>query len=155
MRTFAFFGRPLALPAVETPVRAATRDPSAWHHGAYVTVRLAAPLSALRVHTAGRSYPGRPGSGERGAWILIGDVIKSSGELADSRSLPTRNAKSMVAFTHTSEARLGFGTVLNIGLASAKFGGSGGEFQGEFVAGPPIRFTPLAGKLWHGSAAYA
>jgi hypothetical protein len=61
----------------------------------------------------------------------------------------------MVAFTHTSEASLVANTVLNIGLASAKFGGSGGEYQAEYVSGPTIRFTALAGKHWHGGSGNA
>ena len=87
--------------------------------------------------------------------MLIGDVIYTASELASSRSLPAGNTRSMTAFTHTSEARLSPGTILNIGLASAKFGGGGGEFQAEYVAGPAITFLPLTGKHWHGRAGSA
>jgi hypothetical protein len=87
---------------------------------------------------------------QEGAWILIGDVIHTSSALASSRSLPVNNPQSMTAFTHTSEASLAAGTILNIGLASAKFGGVGGEFQAEYVSGPTIRFTPFVDKIWHG-----
>lgn len=61
----------------------------------------------------------------------------------------------MTAFTHTSEATLAAGCVLNIGLASAKFGGFGGGFQAEYVSGPEIQFKPLAGKHWHGKTGHA
>jgi hypothetical protein len=154
MPTFALFGKSVDLQAVPAAM-ASTRDPDAWLHRRYLTVRLTAPLDALRVHTAGRSFPGRDASAEAGAWVLIGDVIQSSGDLADTRSLPTTNPSSMVAFTHTSEALLASGTVLNIGIASAKFGCTGGEFQGEYVGGPVIVFKPLAGKHWHGMAGRA
>jgi len=152
MPTFSFFGKSINLPAVLVSAKAATRDQSAWQAGMYTTVRLVERLLALRVHTAGRVFPGRQASGEAGAWILIGDVIQTSVGLANSRSLPTNDPRSMVAFTHTSEANIAVNTVLNIGLASAKFGGMGGEFQAEYVSGPTIQFTPLTGKHWHSRA---
>lgn len=86
---------------------------------------------------------------------LIAEIVLTSAGIADSRSLPVRNAHSMVAFRNTSEAYVKTGTVLNFGLASAKFGGSGGGFQAEFVSGPPIIFTPLHGKEWHSIAGNA
>jgi hypothetical protein len=61
----------------------------------------------------------------------------------------------MAAFTHVSEAVMAAGTVLNIGLASAKFGGAGGGFQAEYVAGPRVVFKPLSGKSWHGAVGRA
>jgi hypothetical protein len=61
----------------------------------------------------------------------------------------------MVAFTHTNEATLPAQVVVNVGLASAKFGGWGGGFQAEYVSGPAIQFTPLLGKRWHGRAGIA
>lgn len=155
MSVFSFFGKSVDLPGVLVSPKAMTRDQSAWQHSMYATVRLTGRMSALRVHTAGKAFPRRQASSEEGAWILLGDVIQTSAGLANTRSLPTSNPGSMVAFTHTSEAHLAIGTVLNIGLASAKFGGAGGEFQAEYVAGPTIRFIPLAGKHWHGSAGQA
>ncbi len=155
MPTFSFFGKSVNLPAVLVSNKATTRDPSAWQYGMYTTVQLTGRLTALRVHTAGRTFPGRQASDQMGAWVLIGDVIQTSTDLANSRSLPTVNPRSMVAFTHTSGARLATNTVLNIGLASAKFGGTGGGFQAEYVSGPTIQFTPLAGKHWHGGAGHA
>ena len=154
MPTFALFGKSVDLQAV--PVAPAiTRDKAAWLHERYMTVRLTAPLEALRVHTAGRSFPGRDASAEAGAWVLIGDVNQTSGNLASNRSLPTTNPRSMTAFTDTSEALLAPGTVLNVGIANAKFGGAGGGFQGEYVSGPSIVFKPLSGKHWHGSEGHA
>lgn len=150
MATFSFFGKSIDLPATLVATHAKTRDESAWQHGRYSTVQLLTPLEGLRVHTGGRAFPGRQASGESGAWILIGDVIHTSSALAGSRSLPVDDPQRPVAFTHTSEAFLGVATVLNIGLASPKFGGKGGEFQAEYVSGPPIRFVPLSGKHWHG-----
>jgi len=155
MATFSFFGKSIELPATLSIERASTRDSTAWQHGQYSTVRLLGPVEVLRVHTDGKSYPGREASGEAGAWVLIGDVIQTSGDVADSRSLPTANPRSMVAFTHTSEGHLRPDTVLNIGLASPKFGGVGGAFQAEYVSGPAIIFVPLTGKRWHGSSGVA
>jgi hypothetical protein len=155
MTTFSFAGKTVDLPAVPVSPKSATRDPTAWQFGRYVTVRLVSPMSALRVHTNGRSFPGRQGSAATGAWLLVGDIVQTASELADSRSLPIENPKSMVAFTGTSEANISALSVLNIGLASAKFGGSGGEFQAEFVSGPLIQFSPLKGKHWHGRAGNA
>lgn len=154
MPTFSLFGKSVELQA--TPATTArTCDESAWLHRRYLTIRLSARTKALRVHTAGRTFPGREPSNEAGAWLLIGDIIQSSSQLASSRALPTANPNSFVAVTHVSEAVLGPGTLLNIGIASAKFGGSGGEFQAEFVAGPPITFKALAGKRWHGAVGSA
>jgi hypothetical protein len=120
--------------------------------GEYLTVQLTKPISGLRVHTEGRAFPPvrEFGSAQAGVWILIGDVIQTSVELAGSRSLPVNDPSSMVAFTHTSLAKVQAGSILNIGLASRLFGGSGGEYQAEFISGPPIEFVPLAGKHWHG-----
>ena len=155
MAMYSFFGKSVDLPAALGASRAKTRDPGAWLYGQYVTVRLLASIRALRVHTEHREFPGRLASGESGAWILIGDVIQTSSELASSRALPAVDPTSMVAFTHTSEAHLLPGTMLNIGLAAQKFGGAGGGFQAEHVFGPAIRFTPLTGKHWHSRAGHA
>lgn len=155
MAVFTFFGESVDLPAIALSARAKTQDETAWLHGRYVTIQLSRPIEALRVHTRGKAFADRPASTEAGAWVLIGDVIQTSAELADSRSLPGKNARSMVAFTHTSTARLCPHTVLNIGLASKKFCGEGGGFQAEYISGPRIEFTPLAGKHWHGAAGNA
>ncbi|MET0335242.1 MAG: hypothetical protein ABW190_13295 [Rhizobacter sp.] len=155
MATFKFFGHSVDLPATELATRAQSTDDSAWLFGQFVTVQLLKPMEALRVHTNGKAYPDRPASAEAGAWVLIGDIIQTASELADSRSLPGRDPRSMVAFTHTSMARLSPNTVLNIGLASQKFSGQGNGLQAEYVSGPLIAFTPLTGKHWHGVAGNA
>ena len=154
MPTFSLFGKSVELSATPAPI-ARTRDETAWLNRRYLTVRISQTTEALRVHTAGKSFPGREASNEAGAWLLIGDVIQASGQLASGRALPTANPIGFTAFTHVSEAILAPGTVLNIGIASAKFGGAGGEFQAEYVEGPPIRFRPLAGKHWHGQSGRA
>lgn len=136
METFWFSGKSINLPAVTVHPTAESRDKSPWLDGIYTTVKLIAAVDGLRVHTGGKGYPGRQGSHETGAWILIGDVIGTSGQIADSRSLPTSNPSSMAAFTQTSEAVLAAGTIVNIGRASALFGASGGGFQAEYVSGP-------------------
>jgi hypothetical protein len=155
MAQFSFLGRSIDLPAVQLSLKAITRDRTAWQDGQYITVRLIHTVSALRVHTNGRSFPGRDASAEPGAWVLVGDVIHTASTIADTRSLPVQNPTSMVAFTHSSEASIAANTVLNIGLASAKFGGSGGGYQAEYVSGPAMRFTPLVGKHWHGRSGNA
>ena len=155
MATFPFFGRSIDLAAKLAATRGSSRDESAWLHGQYTTVELLKPLQALRVHTNNRAFAGREASREAGAWVLIGDVVQTSSEIADSRSLPTSIPQSMTAFTHASEAYLSPNTVLNIGLASAKFGGMGGAFQAEYVSGPPIQFKLLVGKHWHGKSGTA
>jgi len=155
MPTFSMFGQSLDIPAIAQHPKAITRDESAWQGHCYLTIRLTAAMEALRVHTKGKDFPGRKASPEAGAWVLIGDVIQTSSELANSRSLPTNNPHSMTAFTHVSEANLFAGCVLNIGIASAKFGGSGGGFQAEYVSGPPIQFKSLVDRHWHGRAGNA
>ena len=154
MPIFSVFGKPVELLATPALV-ARTRDETAWLHRRYLSCRLWGTTEALRVHTAGKAFPGRDASNEAGAWLLIGDVIQTSGQLADSRALPATNPHGFTAFTHVSIAILGPGTVLNVGIAAAKFGGRGGELQAEYVAGPPIIFKTLHGKYWHGSFAHA
>jgi len=95
MASFVFLGKALDLPAVKMPTNVATREPTAWQSGNFVTVRLTHPISALRVRAN------------------------------------------------------------NVGLASAKFGGSGDGLQAEYVGGPPMQFTPLRDKHWHGGSARA
>jgi len=155
MARFLVAGRAIDLPAIPVTRPAPSRDPSAWELGAYTTVQLVEPVDALRVHTDGRAYPGREASASAGAWLAIGDVVQTSSQLANSRSLPTDDPTSMIAFTHVSEVTVPENCILNIGFASAKFGGLGGGCQAEYVSGPAIRFTPLEGKRWHGRAGRA
>lgn len=149
MAKFFFGGVVVDLPAVPIWPKSPSRDPSAWMHGDYSTVRLLSPVAGVRVHTGGRAYPGREASSEAGAWVALGDVIESSSAFASSRSLPTDNPSSLVAFTRIAEVTLAPQIVINVGLASPKFGGSGGGAQGEYVSGPPLHFQPLRGKYWH------
>jgi hypothetical protein len=153
MTRFVFGNKSIDLPADAVRPSAPSRDATAWQTGHYTTVRLFHPIRGLRVHTSGRSYPDRPPSNAEGSWILIGDVIQTSTQIAYSRSLPGKLPQSMVAFTHVSEVSLAPGTVLNIGLASAKFSGEiggGGGFQAEHVSGRSPQFRVLGGNYWHG-----
>lgn len=155
MAQFNLSGTLLSLPAVQISPVAISRDKSAWAGLRYITVRLLSAVEGLRVHTDGRSYPDRPGSAAQGAWVALGDVILTSAQMASSRSLPTNDPRSMAAFTHTGIAILPAQCVINLGLASAKFGGAGGGIQAEYVSGPAFTFKPLAGKHWHGRAGMA
>jgi len=155
MAKFFFGGTALELPAVAVWPKSQSRDPSAWMHGLYSTVRLLSPVDGIRVHTGGRAYPGRQASSEEGAWVALGDVIVSASAFASSRSLPTDNPSSLVAFTRIAEVVLAPQCLINIGLASPKFGGTGGGAQAEYVSGPPLQFTPLGSKYWHNRVGHA
>ena len=158
MTRFVFGNKSIDLPAATVRPVASSRDANAWWAGQYATVRLFQPIRGLRLHTSGRSYPDRPASNAEGSWILIGDVIQTSSQIAQSSSLPGKLPQSMVAFTHVSDVSLAAGTVLNIGVASAKFSGEvggGGGFQAEHVSGPWPQFHVLAGNYWHGNAGAA
>jgi hypothetical protein len=155
MAKYFFLSTVIELPAVPVWPHAQSRDATAWLHGLFSTVVLLSPVEGIRVHTDGRSYPGRPGSSEQGAWVALGDVIVAAPDLANSRSLPTTNPQSLVAFTRIAEVLLQAQCVLNIGLASAKFGGAGGGAQAEYVSGPPLQFAPLHGKYWHHRVGHA
>lgn len=155
MAIFSVGGRQIDLPAVVVRPNAASSDRTAWLDGVYVTLRLTGPVAGLRVHTDGKEYPGRKASALPGAWVAIGDVIGTSSELASSRSLPAADPQAMTAFTHVAEVGLPAQCVVNVGRASAKFGGRGGGFQLEYVSGPRFTFRPLADKHWHGRAGTA
>lgn len=155
MANFIIAGRSIDLAASLVAPQAVSKDPNAWAMGQYATVRLLAPTEALRAHTNGRAYPGRLASGSTGSWVALGDVIQTSGSFASSRSLPTDNPSSATAFTHVNSVVIPAGTVINIGVASALFGGRGGHFQGEYVSGPSLQFRPLTGKHWHSKFGHA
>jgi hypothetical protein len=155
MATFFVAGTSIELPGIPVWPKAQSRDPDAWILKTFSTVLLHSPVEGIRVHTDGRSYPDRPGSLEEGAWFALGDVILGSGEFASSRSLPTRNPKSLVAFTRMADVLVPSQCVLNIGLASPKFGGLGGGVQAEYVSGPPLHFGALRGKYWHDHVGHA
>jgi hypothetical protein len=152
---FTFSGKSIELPAREVTPTCASFDPTAWISGSHLTVRLLETVHALRVHTNGRAFSDREPSHAAGRWILFGDVVLTSSQLADSRSLPTYDVASVAAFTHISEAKLVRDVVLNIGLASEKYAGRGGGFQAEYVRGPEIQFELLTGKMWHSRAGFA
>ena len=146
MASFTFLGRTLDLPAVQAPENVATREPTAWQSGHFVTVRLVEAIPVIRVHANGNSFPGHYSSPKQGAWVLIGDVGQTSSSLMGSQRLTARNSQSTVAMGQTSEAYVPANTILNIGLASAKFGGSGRELQAEYVGGPAMDLDSLADK---------
>jgi len=141
MARFFIGGQPIDLPAVQL-VRGSTRDTRAWMHGQYSTVRLLSSVEGVRVHTNGRSFPGREASHAIGAWIAIGDVIQSSQEFEDSRALPG-------SFTHLGWALIPEQAVINVGLSGPLFGACGGGFQAEHISGPLVRFNQARGKVWH------
>jgi hypothetical protein len=148
MPRFLLAGGAIEFPARHVASRARSGAPDAWVGGHWLTVQVQATTPALRVHTAGRSFPGRPASHAAGAWVAIDDVILTAADLRSSRALPG-------VFTHTSEVLIVAGTVVNIGFASALFDEAGGGAQAEYVGGPLFRFTALPGKYWHGRAGTA
>lgn len=155
MARFFVAGKFIDLPGIPIHPKSPPSDITDWELGAYVTVRLLAPVSGIRAHTNNRSFPGRDPSKSIGAWVALGDVIQTSSELAGTRSLPTTNHTSMVAFTHSNEVTIPAQCVVNIGLASPKFGGVGGGFQAQYVSGPAFVFIPFHGKYWHGHSGNA
>jgi len=146
MSTFVVSGRTIDLQAVAHP-HIVTRRTNAWLQGGYVTVQLLAATEALRVHTGGRSFPGRPASNLEGAWYAIGDVIETSSQHVQSRALPG-------AFTQVATVTLPPGAIINIGFCSPLFVGFGGGAQAEHVGGPSVQFKPLP-NVWHSRAGRA
>lgn len=143
MGLFVLSGRAINLPAFQVTPQAKTRDIRAWQSGQYVTVRLCEPVKAVRVHTNSKAYPDRVPSAAAGAWVALDDVIQTSGDLVQSRALPG-------PFTHVGEALLPVHCTVNVGLCAPLFGHTGGGIQAEYVSGPAIQFTQIAGKYWHG-----
>jgi len=140
------------LPAVAIGMRP-TRDGNAWL-GPYHTVRLVAPLDALRVHVgAGEGAATADGvhlvsgAGLRGRWYAIGDFVQPYAEYIASRALPrtpTRYGK-ISFFTQAALATFQAGTILNVGRAAGLFGHPGGGEQAEFLEGPAPRLQELPG----------
>lgn len=130
------------LPAFRVTPQAKTGDARAWQLGQYVTLRLFEPVDGIRVHTNGRSHPGRLPSAAAGAWIALGDVIQTSGDIVRSLALPG-------LFTHVGSALLPVNCTVNVGVCAPLFGYTGGGIQAEYVCGPAIQFTQIAGKYWH------
>ena len=127
------------LPATPVPQRP-TSAADAWL-GTYRTVRLTAPIEALRVHV-GAGVAASPhkhlatGAGLHGRWFAIGDVVQTYGQYRASRALPGH-------FTEVAIATLAAGTILNVGRCSPLFGHQGGGDQIEIVEGPAPAFRPL------------
>ncbi|RYF47902.1 MAG: hypothetical protein EOO27_36525 [Comamonadaceae bacterium] len=149
MKIFNFLGGiPLLLPAV-VEARGKTADRWAWcPWNGYQTVRFVEPYEALRVHTHGKAYPGRAASSATGRWVVLGDIIQTSGELADSLALPTSNPNAKTAFTGQGFAVIPINAILNIGVIAPMFGGRGGGVQGEYVGGPRLTFKQLPDNDW-------
>lgn len=130
------------IPAVAVaPVQ--TGASNAWGPLGYTTVRLVAPLPALRVHTrAGVAAATQPalagGAGTFGRWFAIGDVILTRDQYKAAHALPA-------GFTHQDDWLLPTGTVLNVGIAGPLFGHRGGALQAERLSGPEPTRTALKG----------
>jgi hypothetical protein len=137
MTNFLACGRTIDLPAIHYP-RRASKDALAWLNSEWVTIRLTELVGALRVHTDGRRVDLRSASpsSAAGSWILIGDVIHTSSQIVQGRSLPG-------PFTKASGVEVLPGTILNIGISGPLFGKSGGSWQAEHVSGPEMRFSHL------------
>lgn len=144
MAAFAVAGQVIYIPAIRAALKP-TSQPSAWLNGDWITVQTTEDIQGIRVHTNGRDLPAtatnafRPASGAQGAWVAIGDVILTSGEMVDQSALPG-------AFTHVAEAVIPSGCVINIGFNGPVLAGSGGGTQAEYVSGPPFKFTQLRAK---------
>jgi hypothetical protein len=137
-------GSGTVLPAVQIPT-AATSALNAWE-GGYATVRLTAPIEAIRVHlnggVAASSRPELVGAGPFGRWFAIGDVIQTYGEYRATRALPAH-------FTHVAIATLLPGTVVNVGRCAPLFGHEGGGEQVEYVLGPWPQVRQLEASWSH------
>ena len=149
-------GKCIDLPVSFLPM--APSDRSAWLHAKWVTAKVFSPIEGVRVHTNGRSFHGRPASGSSGRWVALSDetIIATSGEIASTLSLPKSPGDPQPNFfTHASRVVIPAFCVLNIGIASALFGGTGGGWQAEILGDLRPQFQPLTGKTWHGSSGNA
>ncbi|MGC2813089.1 MAG: hypothetical protein WA303_22320 [Bradyrhizobium sp.] len=147
MARFIISGKSIELPA--NRISQAKSDEACWRGGAFVTIRFNREFhEAIRVHTGGRGFPDRSASPLEGKWVLIGDVIMTSGQIVDSRSLPGE-------FTRVANAVIPIGCLANIGVASSLLAGFGGGLQAEYVSGPVFQFKPIQNKSWHGRAGFA
>jgi hypothetical protein len=147
MISFLVAGQTIQLPAIPVTQQAESIE-NAWLDGEWLTVQLTKPVRGLRVHTDGKSFPGREASKAQGAWVAIGDSVLTSNEVVDQSALPG-------PFTHVSEAVIPAGCVVNVGINGPLFGGAGGGIQAQYVSGPPIEFTLLGGKTWMSKAGTA
>jgi hypothetical protein len=118
-----------AAPVLQRPTSAS----NAWL-GTNRTVRLPAPVEALRVHVGAGAAASihkhlATGAGLHGRWFAIGDVVQTYEQYRASRALPAH-------FTEVAVATLAAGTVVNVGRCSPLFGHRGGGDQLEWVEGP-------------------
>src|SRR6185437_1191923 len=147
MTRFIVGGKSIDLPAIKVPQ--ADSDKACWRGGEFITIKFDREFyEAVRAHTDGREFPNRSASFLEGKWILIGDVILTSGQIVDSRSLPGE-------FTRVANVVVPAGCVANIGVTSSLLAGSGGGMQAEYVSGPAFQFRPMQNKYWHGRAGRA
>jgi len=139
-------GTAIELPAV--PVgRVNSTALNAWGPHGFITVRLVAPLPAVRVHTrAGVAASVRThlshGSSAVGRWFAIGDVILTRDQYKAAHALPA-------GFTHQDDWLFPIGTHLNVGVAGPLFGHPGGALQAEWLSGPEPSRTLVRG-YWSG-----
>jgi hypothetical protein len=148
MNTFFVCGVPISLDAVQQD-RQGTEHEDAWLRGEYLTLRVTDDMrEGVRVHTNGKSFPGRSASSMAGRWIALEDIIDTSHALANSRALPG-------VFTHVAWVVIPSGCVINVGVASPLYGYSGGGVQAEYVSGPRFGFEQAEGKHWHGAVGNA
>ncbi len=156
MTRFVFGNKSIDLPAATVRPVASSRDANAWWAGQYATVRLFQPIRGLRLHTSGRSYPDRPASNAEGSWILIGDVIQTSSQIAQSRSLPGKLPQSMVAFTHVGAMSRWLQEPCSTSEWPAQNSlaksGVGEGLRPSTCLEPWPQFHVLAGNYWHGNA---
>ena len=146
MTTFIVSGRKIQVTASFVP-RESTQQVDAWHKGEWISVRVDAPIEAIRVHTNGRTFSDtdvmweRLGSKATGAWAAIGDVILTSSQMVDASALPG-------VFIHVAAVIIPQNCIVNIGVNGATLMGRGGGVQAEYVKGPRFEISELKGKVW-------
>ena len=119
--------------------RAKTTCADAWLGGHYATMKLARDIEAVRVpvgagiRAAAETTSERlgKGTGARGRWFAVGDVILTRTAYTDSRALPA-------GFSEVNWCVLKAGSVVNVGRCHPLFGHSGGGEQVELVMGEPV-----------------
>jgi hypothetical protein len=127
------------IPGTPVPQQPTSRR-DAWL-GTYRTVRLTAPIEALRVHVGAGAAASvhehlATGAGLHGRWFAVGDITQTYDQYRASRALPG-------PFTQVAIATLAAGTILNVGRCSPLFSHQGGGDQIELVAGPTPTLRPL------------
>lgn len=130
------------IPGEELPTRL-TNEPTAWLYGQYKTIRLKKDVPALRVHrgvgtAAAANRKLAWGSGSRGRWFAIGDVILTRSEYIVAHALPE-------GFSKEDECVLPIGAILNVGRCGPLFGHPGRALQAEWIGGTPPKQEILRG----------